>query len=239
VAAVDLAALERLLSLKTSAFLCEPAGRGGPKRFLAGLRHEAGPPASAPSLALLRKLAGARAPDAEPLYARHDGLRLFADTRSDAAGVALFPVSEWPERTEMMREDWAHLTPDEDPEGLLRGLAIGEAPQSGNHLVWVMEGPCAGQIFYLEHSDWPEGPFAADFAELLPRLTRDPVKLIEALGHYARYADGRTETQWIPIEFREDAPDAHGEVPPRAASRPKSGPGRTAAKRPQAGRRRK
>ncbi len=231
-----MAALERLLGLKTSSFVCEPAGRGrgGPKRFLAGLRHEAGRPASAQSLALLRKLAGPRAKDAEPLYSVHDGLRLFADTRSDTAGVALFPIAEWTERTQAMREDWAHLSADEDPDGLLRGLAIGEAPHSGNHLVWVIEGTCAGQIFYLEHSDWPEGPFAPDFPGLLQKITSEPVTLIESLGHYARYADGRTDTQWIPIEFREEAPEAHVDAPRGAGGRPKSAPSaRKATQRPR------
>jgi hypothetical protein len=201
--------LERLMANEDSAFVCTAAGdRSGKKSFVARLRHEGGPPASRAALAELRRLAGSRADEARPLYERHDGLRLYADTRSATAGIALFPIEEWAARTEALRQDWSHVSAAEDPEQLLSGVAIGEPPQSGNAFVWLQEGPRTGQVFYLEHDDWPQGPFAEDFAAFLAKVLRDPVELLDSLGAYARYRDGRTDTQWIPSQFLDHAPEA-------------------------------
>ena len=124
-----------------------------------------------------------------------------------AAGIELLAVEKWEKGTAEMRDWFDHLTdePENDPDHIVTGIAIATVPHSGNYFVMPVEGPSAGKIFYADHDGWYESAFANDFAGFLARVTRDPVKLlVDDVGCYTRYSDGKTSSQWIPEEYFAD-----------------------------------
>ncbi len=141
-------------------------------------------------------------------YERHDGFVLYKDTLSSAAGIELFSVDQWLAATEDMRSCFKHLAddPDNDPDHIVKGIAIGTVPESGNYFVLPIDGPNAGKIFYADHDGWYESAFADDFDAFLKHVTEEPVRLLaEQVGCYTRYSDGETDLQWIPEEYLTNA----------------------------------
>jgi len=137
---------------------------------------------------------------------QHDGFVLYRDSLSDTAGIEMLPIRRWPEATTEMRT-WLEMPCDgDDPDRLGTGVAFATAPHSANYFVTPVEGPATGRVFYAQHDDWYEAPFARDFQAFLNRVVRDPVKLLgDDLGSYARYSDGFSTTQWIPEMYYPDS----------------------------------
>lgn len=199
--------LEECVNAPAPGFRCSAAGAKSDMRFLAKVHHILHPPASANSIDRIRRVTGLHAESIAAFYVRHNGFILYCDSLSDAAGIELFPVEQWDEETQDMRDTFAHLADDleNDPDCILTGVALATVPHSGNYFVMPVEGPSAGKIFYADHDGWYESAFANDFAEFLQRVVRDPVKLLaEDVGCYTRYSDGRTKLQWIPEEYFPD-----------------------------------
>jgi hypothetical protein len=68
-----------------------------------------------------------------------------------------------------------------------------------------VDGPSAGKIFYADHDGWYESAFADDFDRFLAHVSHEPARLLaEEVGCYTRYADGKTDAQWIPEEYFAD-----------------------------------
>jgi hypothetical protein len=66
----------------------------------------------------------------------------------------------------------------------------------------TVEGKDTGKVFYINHDDWRDQPFAESFDEFLAHISDSPATLLsEELGCYARYSEGQTDTQWIPIAY--------------------------------------
>jgi len=149
---------------------------------------------------------GGTSEQVELFYREHNGLLLYKDSMSDAAGIELFPALDWNHQTTQMREYWQYLSGEDDPDHIAQGVAIGEVPQSGNYFAIPISGPSIGKVFYANHDGWYEAPFAECFNDFLARLTQTPAKLLaEDLGCYTRYNDGQTGIQWIPNEYVADA----------------------------------
>ena len=92
-------------------------------------------------------------------------------------------------------------TPECDAAAWLKdGSAFGEIPHSANFFA-VAAGEDAGKIYYANHDDFREAPIAADLGELLDKIRSDPADFLYQCGCYTRYADGTTDTQWIPKEY--------------------------------------
>jgi len=169
---------------------------------VAKICHDLNEPASSHDLGLLRSLLGPHARVFEEVYAAHDGFVLYQDLLSEAAGVEALPIAEWDQAGHDLREWLADLAAENDPDHIRTGVAFATAPQSGNYFVVPVEGPSAGEIFYVNHDGWYEGPFADDYAEFIARVTTDPAHLLSTeLGCYARYSDGKTAIQWIPLSY--------------------------------------
>ena len=156
-------------------------------------------PASAEALAEIESLLGEAGKAFGQLYSLHNGMVLYRDLKSDAAGMQFYPVEEWPTRSEAMREEMGWLE-DSMPAWLGEGIAFGEIPQSANFFV-VGVGKEAGKIYYADHDDFRESPVAEDLAELLDKIRTDPAAFLYERGCYTRYSDGKTDTQWIPKEY--------------------------------------
>jgi hypothetical protein len=141
----------------------------------------------------------------EPLiafYRKHNGCVLYRDTLSAAAGIELFAIENMAAQTEEMYEWLQSLDDEADINHLRTAVAIGHVPESGNFFAVPIEGEKAGMVFYVDHDDWREEPFANSFDEFMDRITISPAKLLsEDLGCCTRYSDGETDTQWIPIEY--------------------------------------
>jgi hypothetical protein len=203
---VSIEALEELARAPSPAFRCVGAGRRENRRFYARLRHILRPPAAADDIAWAQRMLMAAAGDVVAFCRRHDGFVLYQDNLSETAGIEMLPIRQWPEATAEMRTWLDMLCAGDDPDRLGTGVAFATAPHSANYFVMPVEGPAAGKVFYAQHDDWYDAPFAEDFHAFLAHVARDPVTLLcDDLGCFARYSDGFTTTQWIPEVYHPDA----------------------------------
>ncbi len=196
-------AFESRVSDPAPAFICQAAGLGREsERFTAHLQHVIRPPASAANLQYLHSLFPKGADQLTAFYAIHEGFVLYGDTLSDASGIELFEIADMEEQTDSMR-GWLEMLEDEEDDNRLKSaIAIGESPHSGNYFAIPVEGPHLGKVFFVDHDDWDPQPFAETFDEFLALICEAPAKLLsEILGCTARYSDGHTDTQWIPLEY--------------------------------------
>ena len=192
-------------------FRCSKAGSGERRPSLvvrvSNLRNE---PADEKGLTELRARLGPAAGSFARLYDVNDGLILYAQTevrqgRYDPpypAGLRFFPVRDWDRRSEMAR-NWlgALLFEDEEAEDWMKlGLAFAEICHSGNYFLVQPSGPQAGKIYFQWHEslwDW-EAPIAEGLDAFLELILADPAGFLDRMGCCTRYADGRSEDQWIP-----------------------------------------
>jgi len=172
-----------------------------------------GEPTSPEDLERLQRMIGAGAEQLLGFYARHDGFVLYRDTHSlnfgpasiQAAGLELYRVAEMENHTPIVRDSFDDFVGEDDVNELKSAVAIGESPHSGNYFVFTTKGPKSGSIFFLDHDDWQDDPFAESFDEFLAMICTSPAELLsKKLGCTARYSDGQTTTQWIPREYVPD-----------------------------------
>lgn len=188
-------------------FRCYAAGdRSEKPTVLARVTHGIGKPATAKAIAVVTKRCGTAAAALKRFVALHDGLLLYRDAKSDAAGVEFFKASEWHSRTREMRESMTAMGFDDDdmPEWFHRGVVFGQIPHSANYLLVQPAGAKAGRVFYCDHDDVDPKPIAASFEKLLKMIVDDPPGFLDRCGCYTRYSDGKTKTQWIPKEYVPD-----------------------------------
>jgi hypothetical protein len=174
--------------------------------FLARVKNRINRPGSAKALAGLEALFGKLPTALRRFYELHDGVLLYRDTKSNAAGVEFFKASEWQSRTNEMQESMFDMGFEESdmPDWFHQGLVFGEIPHSGNYLIIQPAGKEAGQVFYADHDSFTEGAIAASFKDLLLMIVDDPPGFMYARNCFTRYSDGKTDTQWIPKEYVSD-----------------------------------
>ena len=171
--------------------------------LVAPLSHTLGPPADVTAIQLLQEYLGPKANPFIELYDQHDGMVLYQDQRGDAQGLRLYPAQQWERQTGQMREGFTAMgyEPEEWPAGAIDTMAFAEIPHSGNYFTVKISGKNRGQIYYTDHDDFTDSPFAESFETLLSRITKDPAQFLMGVGCYTRYADGETSEQWIPKRF--------------------------------------
>lgn len=177
--------------------------------FLARVKNHVGKPGSAKAVAAVTTACGAVSPILKRFVELHDGVLLYRDSKSDAAGVEFFKATEWRSRTEEMRESMTAMGFEQSqmPDWFQRGVVFGEIPHSANYLVIQPHGDDAGTVFYCDHDDFKTEPYAASVEELLGMILNDPPGFLYQCGCFTRYSDGKTSTQWIPKEY---VPDCSG-----------------------------
>lgn len=188
-------------------FRCYAAGdRTESLAVLARVKHRVGRPATSKALADIDNWLGNAATGLQRFYELHDGLLLYRDTRSDAAGIDFFKSAELDSRTEEMRESMQAMGFEQAdmPSWFEQGLVFGEIPRSANYFVIQSTGDEAGQIFYADHDAYDPAPLAASFDEFLRLIVDDPAGFLNERGCYTRYSDGKTDKQWIPKEYLPD-----------------------------------
>jgi hypothetical protein len=188
-------------------FRCYASGdRSENMNFVARVTNHIGRAASPRSVVALGKLCGTASPALIRFVKDHDGVLLYKDDNSDAAGIALFKVQEWPSRTEEMRESMMAMSFEEEdmPEWFHGGVVFGEIPHSSNYLVIQLNGSQAGRVVYCDHDDFKVEAFAASFDVLLSMIVDDPPGFLYKCGCFTRYSDGKTKIQWIPKEYIAD-----------------------------------
>jgi hypothetical protein len=136
----------------------------------------------------------------------HDGVLLYRDSKSDAAGIEFFKATDWHSRTKEMRDSMIAMgfAEDQMPDWFHRGVVFGEIPHSANYLVLQPDGNLAGNIFYCDHDDFRSEPMAASIEEFLSMIVDDPPGFMYRCGCYTRYSDGKSDIQWIPMEYVAD-----------------------------------
>lgn len=208
-------------------FVCSADSDRDGEEFVARITHRLNPGASSAALQALRHALGGAAEEFVAFFARFNGASLFADERSDTAGISIAPIELWDSLTEQyleQREDFDldaadegddddeepledddEFDPDADlptPAWMDSAVAIGEATHSGNLFLVATEGEERGNIYYFDADLIEPELFATCFAEFLARIVHcDPPRLLLYLGGFARYSDGRTHTQWVPRRY--------------------------------------
>lgn len=197
--------LRELVAHPAPGFQCRGAGKPAVKTHLARVAHLLGSPLWRDDVVAVKNLLGEFADPFVKLYTRHDGFVLYRDLLSDAAGVRVLPFREWRAAREDL-DSWLDDIEDErDPDCIKQGIPFAEAPHSGNYFVLPIVGPSSGKVFFANHDGWYEGPFADSLDGFIQRVCSEPILLLnEALGCYARYSDGETDTQWIPSQYFQD-----------------------------------
>ncbi len=102
-----LAAFERHIQEPSPAFLCSSCGDpDAAPTFMAAVQHRVEEPASKTDLELLRQTLGPGSRQVREFYARHNGITLYCDKRSDDAGIRFFPIGDWPSITTEVPNDF-------------------------------------------------------------------------------------------------------------------------------------
>ena len=200
--------LREILSHASPSFRCYYAGdRTEQLRFTAHMQHILGKPATATALAQLDSQLGDAGIVIRELYAIHDGMTLYCDTKSDAAGFELFPIADWQTQTADMRESMEAMgmEVDEMPGWFSSGVVVGQIPHSANYFVIGTTDDDSGKIFYMDHDDFIEEPIADSVELLIDALLADPAQFLYDRGCYTRYSDGKTDRQWIPKQYLNEA----------------------------------
>ena len=190
------------------AFRCHAAGdRSERIAWTARVTHEIGDPVSSADQKKLRSLLGNAGAEFLMFAKAHDGVQLYIDTLSDTVGVQIYRAAELEDRTEEMRQSMTNMGWEEEnwPDWFKTGVTIGELPHSANYFVLEREGEHAGKVFYADHDDFQEEPLADGFDLFLNMIVSDPPGFLYERGCYARYSDGKTDKQWIPVEYVADA----------------------------------
>ncbi|MBF0375954.1 MAG: SMI1/KNR4 family protein [Desulfamplus sp.] len=190
---------------KKQYFVCEGAGGKSDKRFTAGILHKLNQPCNSKELEYIKSILGNFSHQFMEFYKNYNGALLFCDSLSDTAGFELAPVADWERLGEEMRA-WYDLLDDEEREidefdWLNDGITFGQVPHSGNYFVLALSGSNKGKIIYSDHDGLEPTVYADSLFEFLEKIISNPVNEIEHLGCYARYSDGKTNIQWIPIQY--------------------------------------
>lgn len=202
---LDLEPFINLLADAAPAFRCEASGQ--PKRRTTiALKHELGGQPSSAALGIAREQLGRHGKLLLDFYKHNDGVALYRDLHSDEAGVRLFPIARWVAETAAMKKVFASIAKKQRPEVLSRAVAFGEPPSTGHHFAIITKGEGAGSILLTNHETLSADEFAPDFNEFLKIICTDPVDLlVNQLGCYVRYRDGKTNQEWIPEAYFPDA----------------------------------
>ncbi len=196
--------LREMLSHKSPGFRCYCAGaRTKQLGFTARVRHILGEPATERALAQLDLQLRDASIVIRDLYVMYDGMTLYCDTKSDAAGFELFQIADLSTRTAEMRESMEAMgmEADEMPGWFSSGVVVGQIPHSANYFVVGTTGHESQKIFYMDHDDFIDEPIADNAVSLIDALVADPAQFLYDRGCYTRYSDGRTDRQWIPKQF--------------------------------------
>jgi hypothetical protein len=79
---------------------------------------------------------------------------------------------------------------------------------TGAGTLLVTKGPDVGSILLTNHESLSADEFAPDFNSFLKTICTDPADLlVNTLGNYVRYRDGKTNKEWIPVEYLPDKDD--------------------------------
>ncbi|MBL8795169.1 MAG: SMI1/KNR4 family protein [Planctomycetia bacterium] len=175
-------------------------------RFLARVINVVGKAGSMTAIAAVDTACSADAPALRRFVQRHDGVMLYQDEKSDAAGIEFFKATEWQVRTKEMRESMIAMGFEENdmPEWFHKGVVFGEIPHSGNYFVVQPSGIGAGRVFYCDHDDFQTEPLAESLEDLLSLIVKDPPGFLYQCGCFTRYSDGKTDIQWIPMAYIAD-----------------------------------
>jgi hypothetical protein len=139
-------------------------------------------------------------------YSVIDGALLYVDSRRETQGLHICSLSEWKFHTNQMKKRYVRDIDefDGDIRFLTDSHVFACVPHSGNYFTVISSGPNSGKIYYVDHDDWNNEPFARSFNDFIIRIVDDPARFLMEIGCYARYSDGQTDTQWIPKRYVRD-----------------------------------
>lgn len=133
-------------------------------------------------------------------YATFGGVLLYHDASTGDAARYIAPPTEWAVLREAF-EGWTeHLSEEERddilPDWIDHFLVIGETPHSGNYILMVTEGKCAGQVFEFDHDGYEFTHKADDLVEYVQRLLALDSAVLTDIASHMRFIDKRNGSQW-------------------------------------------
>lgn len=198
----SIADFEIHLSHGRPGFVCTEAGPNSQLSFTASVTHRVGEPASASELGRLRRLLGADDPDLITFYACHNGLTLYCDVLSDAAGIHFFSMDQIVEATRYFDERFREFQMEVLYGDLMNGVVVAEVPGAVSYFVYQTGTERRGSIYYLMYDPmYDEGLRFESLPDLLDQIVANPAQFMNDLGCYTRFSDGVTDKQWIPDQY--------------------------------------
>jgi len=211
-------ALEELLARKDQRFVCIDTGwpDPGPDRYVASIEHVAEPGLGDAALARLADQLG-DVPEVIEFYRRWGGLRLYCDTViiesvGHASAFLIAHPDLWPELKARFSVWLQDLNDDERedllPEWLSDYVVFGEVPNSGNSFLLSLSGATHGHVFEFEHDGFEFIKRGASFATFTESLGTVNDNLLTEIRSHTRYSDGKTDEQWMCVEYLGSDDDA-------------------------------
>jgi hypothetical protein len=167
------------------------------------VEHRAGKPLSPKSLAALAQKYGAAARPLLDIYAKYDGLELFA-VSSDATFYFL-PVDAWAEHhgnvmswaTEVTWNDAI----DEMPAYLRTAIAFGYIPGDYERWLLITEGEHAGKIMLSDSDAIEDEPRFESLAHFVAALIYDTERTLGSGGYISYSKDGSEAGDYYPEQY--------------------------------------
>ncbi len=208
---MSLELIDRLLADTDPVFECK-AIRGVPdtERHIEPLVHLANPPCADALLQRIPDVPGKEA--AEAFYRKYNGVLLYTDRATETAGVEIFPIDWWRERTASMVDSWTFDERSCPGGGMSYGrndfIAFAHSRGASNCIHWVLRGPRAGAIYGWDWTSPPgrdEPPMAETFADFLKLLFDRPVYFFNELySCNTHFTNERPLVEWLPDRYLPD-----------------------------------
>jgi hypothetical protein len=169
--------------------------------------HTAGGPLATNKLASLGRQYGNAANDLLDIYAKYDGLALFA-TPAEAA-IHILPVSAWAEHHARVMEWSTEVTwndaLDEMPPYLQTAIAFGYTPGDSERWILITEGQHAGKIMLSDTDSIEDTPRFDSIAHFVAALTQDVERTIGSGGYISYGKDREPGGDYYPEAYNHDA----------------------------------
>ncbi|MEQ1516110.1 MAG: hypothetical protein ABL931_06435 [Usitatibacteraceae bacterium] len=201
------ALIERLLTHRQPvirAQIREDERRGGKTDWIeVPVVHRAGGPAPANEVAALRKKLGSPADALLDIYAKFNGLELFATTAETA--LYFVSVEQWSEHHDAVMSWATEVTwggePEEIPDYLHTAIAFGYTPGDSERWLLITEGEHAGKIMLSDTDVIDDSPRFESIGHFVATLVLDMARVIGNGGYISYSKDASTHGDYYPETY--------------------------------------
>ena len=190
--------LIKKINLRNQKFKCHKSGDKDKRLNLTvDIHHELRNGATDNDISLLEKMIPENNEEVIELYKLYNGIKLYCN--GNTSGLQIYPISDLKELNVEWKESISYYDEEDLYDFQKKGVAFGDISHSGNYFVLYK-----GKVYYSNHDGGDDTSLVESFKEFLSKIVENPAKFLYDMGCYTRYADGKTDGQWIPQEFIAD-----------------------------------